>query len=49
MYGGHVYFEEVRPDIVKDILHYLKRNNDFYQDIVIDEIQISGELFILAR
>ena len=47
MYSGHVYFETVRPDVVKEVLHYLKQNNDFYQDIVIDKAQISSEMLCL--
>ena len=26
-YGGHVYFEPVRPQFINDLLHYLKINN----------------------
>ena len=32
---------------VKEVLRYLKQNNHFYQDIVIDEAQISSELLCL--
>ena len=47
MYRGHVYFEAVRPDVVKVVLHYLKQNKYVYQDIVIDEAQISSEMLCL--
>ena len=47
MYRGHVYFESVRPDLVKQVLYYLKRNNHLYQDIIIDKAHISGELLSL--
>ena len=47
IYRGHVYFEAVRSDVAKEVLHYLKRSSKFYQDILIDEEQISGELLSL--
>ena len=45
MYRGHVYFESVRPDLVKQVLYYLKRNNHLYEDIIIDEAHISAVVF----
>ena len=29
MYRGHVYFEPVRPDVVRNVLQYLKQNKLF--------------------
>ena len=47
MYRGHVYFEPVRPDVVRNVLQYLKQNNYFYHDIVIDTTHMSEELLSL--
>ena len=47
IYRGHVYFESVPQDVVKEGLHYLKQNNNLYQDIIIEEAQISGEFLCL--
>ena len=44
MYRGHVYFEPVRPNVVLNVLQYLKQNNHFYHNIVIDASQFSGDL-----
>ena len=43
IYGGHVYHKAVRPDIVTEILHYLKKTIR----IAINEAQITGELLFL--
>ena len=48
-YKGHVLFESVRPDVVKAVLHYLKRNNIFYSDIEIDSNNIPEELLSLGQ
>ena len=44
MYRGHVYFEPVRPQLISDLLHYLKRNNQFYSNVTIDLNHVSNEL-----
>ena len=46
-YRGHVYFEAVRPDIVVNALKYLKVANHLYEDVVIDQSQITEELLCL--
>ena len=43
-YNGHVYFEPVRPEVVKSALQYLKLNNNLYNDIVIAVDDIPPEL-----
>lgn len=35
-YRGHVYFENVRPLMIENLLHYLKQNNHLYHDINIE-------------
>ena len=47
MCRGHVYFEAVWPDVVKEVLCYLQQNNPLYQDIVIDVTPIPSELLSL--
>ena len=36
MYRGHVYFEPVKSQLLSDLLHYLKENNQFYSNVTID-------------
>ena len=43
MYTGHVIFEPVRPEKVELLLEYLKVNNHFYKDIVIDTDNIDPD------
>ena len=40
-YKGHVYFEPVRPSFIEVALHFLKANNPFYSDAVIDLTGVS--------
>ena len=47
MYRDRVYFEAVRSGVFKETLCYLQENNPLYQDIVIDEKQITCELLSL--
>ena len=47
VYRGHVVFEAVRPDVVINVLEYLRIANHLYQDIIIDETQITEELLCL--
>lgn len=49
MYNGHVYFEHVQPQILKDVLQYLKINNPFYQNTVIDMNTIPTELICFTE
>ena len=44
IYNGHVLFEPVRPDAIRRVLQYLKVNNPFYHDIVIDTDNIDPNL-----
>ena len=44
MYRGNVHFEPARPQLISDLLHYLKENNQFYSNVAIDVNQISNEL-----
>lgn len=44
MYNGHVYFEPVRPQVLSDVLEYLKLNNPLYQNTTIDMNGIPPEL-----
>ena len=44
VYRGHVYFEAVRPQVLIDVLNYLKLSNSFYSDVTIDETQIIWNL-----
>ena len=34
-YRGHVLFEAVRPDLLRRVLSYLKKNNYFYKEIIV--------------
>ena len=43
-YRGHVYFEQVRPYIINQLLQYLKSNNEFYSDIEVDMSHIPSSL-----
>ena len=47
MYRGHVFFEAVRPDVVLNVLQYLKLSNVLYEDITLDESQILTNLISL--
>ena len=47
IYRGHVFFEAVRPDVILTVLQYLKLSNFLYEDITIDESQISNNLLFL--
>ena len=47
VYRSHVYFEAVRPDVVVNALEYLKVANYLYEDVVIDQFQITEELLCL--
>ena len=49
VYRGHVYFEAVRPDMVRSALQYLKINNPLYSDIIIDIGQIPENLLTLSE
>ena len=40
-FRGHVLFENLRPDCVKDALEYLKANNPLYADFLIDTDNIT--------
>ena len=44
VYKGHVYFEPVRPQLISELLQYLKNNNQFYSNVAIDLNQVSNEL-----
>ena len=46
-FRGHVLFENVRPDLVKAALHYLKENNMLYSNILINTDIITSELLSL--
>ena len=48
IFSGHVLFENVRPDFVKDALEYLKSVNPFYSKVLINMDNISKELLSLA-
>ena len=45
---GHVYFESVRPDSVRDALEHLKNINPFYSNIFINMDNVSKELLSLS-
>ena len=36
IYRGHVYFEPIRPDIVSELLNFLKENNFLYDNVTIE-------------
>ena len=48
IYRGIVLFENVRPDVVRDALQYLRNSNPFYSDILIRIDNISTELLSLS-
>ena len=43
-YKGHVYFEPVRPEKIRDVLQYLKANNYLYADTEVDMENVPIEL-----
>ena len=43
-FGGHYYFEAVRPEFIMTALNWLKANNILYKDTQIDCTNISMEL-----
>ena len=46
-FRGHVNFEAVRPDVIFNVLEYLKISNHLYTDVIINEAQIANELLCL--
>ena len=44
MYHGHVYFEPIRPNIIAELLDYLKKKNPLYNNVTVDISQVSNEL-----
>ena len=49
MYCGHVYFEPIRPQIVSQLLNFLKENNPLYSDVTVDLNQVSDELLYFDK
>ena len=47
IYRGHVYFEPIRPDIVSELLYFLKENNFLYDNVTINLDHMSAELLYL--
>ena len=47
-YRGHVYFESVRPELIHQVLTYLKENNALYSDISINLGNIPNNLLSLS-
>ena len=47
VFKGHVLFEAVRPDKVKQLLEYLREHNPLYRDIIIDIDNIQPALISL--
>ena len=48
-YRGHVLFEPVRPEFVKQFLYFLKKHNKLYEDININMESIPQELLALEN
>ena len=48
IFNGHVYFESVRPNFVEIALNYLKSENPFYSNILINTDNVNGELLSLT-
>ena len=48
-YRGHVLFQSVRPNVVKEALNYLKQNNFLYNDIEINIGNIPIDLLSLEE
>ena len=46
-FRGHVFFESVRPDCIKNALEYLKSFNPFYSNVLIKIDNINKELLSL--
>ena len=49
MFHGHVYFENVRPGFVNNVLHFLKSFNPFYSNILIQLDNINREMLSLSE
>ena len=43
-YRGHVYFELVHPRFIVCTLEYLKHNNEFYRDIIVEPNNVPENL-----
>ena len=48
-FRGHVYFQAVRPEVVLHALQWLKRNNELYENVVINLHNIDRELSSLGN
>ena len=35
-FRGHVYFQAVRPELMQQVLNWLKLQNPMYKDILVD-------------
>ena len=47
-FRGHVYFQAVRPEVVLHALQWLQRNNELYENVVINLENIDRELSSLC-
>ena len=47
--GGQVYFEASRPELIQQVLNWLKVHNPLYKDVLIDINNIDSNLTTLHR
>ena len=47
--GGQVYFEASRPELIQQVLNWLKVHNPFYKDVLIDINNIDSNLTTLQN
>ena len=48
-FRGHVYFQAVRPEIMQQVLNWLKVHNSMYKDILVNIKNIDSNLTALQN
>ena len=48
-FRGHVYFQAVRPEIMQQVLNWLKVHNPMYKDILVNIKNIDSNLTALQN
>ena len=48
-FRGHVYFQAVRPELIQQVLNWLKVHNPLYKDILVDINSIDSNLTALQN
>ena len=48
-FRGHVYFQAIRPELIQQVLNWLKVHNPLYKDILVDINSIDSNLTALQN